>query len=47
MERTNFATTVDKDLLKKFKMLAIENDKKINEFVEEAMKLLLERYKNK
>ncbi|NPA52569.1 MAG: ribbon-helix-helix protein, CopG family [Aquificae bacterium] len=42
-----FAVRIDKDLVKEFKKLAIEQDKKYGELLEEAIKDLLEKYKKK
>ena len=44
-ERVVFGVRVRKDLVKELKKLAVEQDKKYGELLEEAIKLLLEKYK--
>jgi len=44
LERIKYATSIRKDLIKKLKILSAELDKKQNELLEEAIKLLLEKY---
>ena len=44
-DRVKYATSIKKDLLKELKRLSVELDKKQNELLEEAIRLLLEKYK--
>lgn len=44
-ERERYTTTLEKDLIKELKILAAKLDKRQNELLEEAIKLLLEKYK--
>ena len=46
-EKIVFGVRVKKDLVKELKKLAVEQDKKYGELLEEAIKLLLEKYKEK
>ncbi len=46
-ERIHYNTTLDVKLLKKLKFLSIEENKRHNELLEEAIELLLEKYENK
>ncbi len=46
LERVKYATSLRKDLLKELKRLSVETDKRQNELLEEAIKLLLEKYKH-
>ena len=43
-KRKNYNTTLDIELMKKIKILAIEQDVKINVLLEEAMTDLLKKY---
>ncbi|MGD8258496.1 MAG: hypothetical protein PVG08_02490 [Desulfobacterales bacterium] len=45
MKRRQFTTTLREDYLKKIKILAIEEDKKVNDLLEEAIIWLLKKYK--
>jgi len=45
--RTHFNTTLDTDLLKKLKFLAIEKNKRANDLLEEAIRDLLKKYEKK
>lgn len=47
MSRINLHTTVDKDLVKKLKFVALEQDKNMNDLLEEAITDLLEKYSKK
>lgn len=44
MARKNVNTTVDEDLWKEIKLLAIKVDKGANDLLEEGMKYILEKY---
>jgi len=44
MKRRQFTTTLREDYLKKIKILAIEEDKKVNDLLEEAIVWLLRKY---
>ena len=46
-ERIHYNTTLDVKLLKKLKFLSIEENKRHNELLEEAIELLLKKYENK
>ena len=46
-DRKPFTTSLDKDLLKEFKKLAIDLDSQINDLLEEAMRQLLIKYEKK
>lgn len=43
-KRINYNTTLDEDLLKKIKILGIEENKRVNDLLEEAMRDLLKKY---
>lgn len=45
MARKAINTTIDADLIKEIKLLAIEEDCKINDLIEEGLKLVLEKRK--
>ena len=47
MKRVNYSTTLNPELIKSIKILAAEQDKKVNELLEEAMQDLLKKYDNK
>ena len=47
MKRKQFTTTLREDYLKKIKILAIENDKAANDLLEEAIELLLKKFKKR
>jgi hypothetical protein len=47
MARKNVTTSIDTDLIKKLKYLAVDTNKPLNELFEEAIKGLLKKYKNK
>ena len=40
-------TTIDKDLLKDFKILAVQEDKRLNQLLEESIRDVLAKYKSK
>jgi hypothetical protein len=42
--RKNYNTTLREDLIKKLKMLAVEKDSRVNDLLEEAIELLLDKY---
>ena len=44
MKRKQFTTTLREDYLKKVKILAVENDKAVNDLLEEAIEWLLKKY---
>ncbi len=44
-KRVKFTTSLNEELLKELKLLAVKQGKKNNELLEEAIKLLLEKYK--
>ncbi|WP_457625064.1 ribbon-helix-helix domain-containing protein [Persephonella sp.] len=46
-ERERYTTTLEKDLIKELKILAAKLDKRQNELLEEAIKDLLKKYKEK
>jgi len=43
-KRKNYNTTLREDLIKRIKMLAVEKDSRVNDLLEEAIELLLEKY---
>ena len=46
-EKAYINTTIDKKLLTELKLLAVKQGKRQNELLEEAIKLLLKKYKEK
>ena len=44
MKRKQFTTTLREDYLKKVKILAVEEDKSVNDLLEEALEWLLKKY---
>lgn len=42
-ERITVNTTIDKDLIKQIKLLGVEENKRINDLIEEGLRLLLEK----
>ena len=46
-KRVHYNTTVEESLLKKLKFLAIEEGKRQNDLLEEAIRDLLEKYEKK
>ena len=46
-KRVHYNTTIDEDLLKKVKFLAIEERKRQNDLLEEAIRDLLEKYEKR
>lgn len=46
-ERSRLTTTIEKNLLKKIKILAIEQEKDVNELLEEGIEMVLEKYGKK
>ena len=47
MARKNLTTSIETDLIKKIKYLAVDAEKPLNELFEEAIKDLLEKYEKK
>jgi ribosomal protein L13 len=47
MPKILYNTRLEKDLVKEFKILAINQEKRQNELLEEAIKDLLKKYKRK
>ena len=47
MPRKNMTTSIDNDLQKEAKKLAIDLERPFNELIEEALKDLIKKYKNK
>jgi predicted transcriptional regulator len=47
MERKMFATRIDPQLIKSLKMLAVKQEKPNNHLLEEAIKDLLKKYRQK
>lgn len=43
--RKSINTTLDQELYKKIKILALQLDKNANDLIEEGMKLVLQKYK--
>ena len=46
-KKTVFSVRINKELVKSLKKLAVDEDKRYGELLEEAIKLLLEKYKEK
>ena len=46
-KRTYYNTTLDVDLLKELKILAIEMNKRQNDLLEDAIRLLLEKHRKR
>jgi len=47
MPRTLYNTRLEKDLIKEFKILAIKQEKRQNDLLEEAIRDLLKKYEKK
>ena len=47
MPRKHFTTSLDEDLLKSIKKLAIDLDRTVNDLLEEGITFLLKKYKKK
>lgn len=47
MARKNFNTTLDEDLYKELRMLALKLDKRANDLIEEGMRMVIEKYQDK
>lgn len=47
MARKAINTTIDADLMKEIKLLAIQEDCKINDLIEEGLKLVIEKRNSK
>jgi hypothetical protein len=47
LEHKNYNTTLRVDLIKKLKFLAVEEDARANDLLEEAFEDLLKKYENK
>jgi hypothetical protein len=47
MEKKTYNTMLDKELIKRFKILAIELDFRQNELLEEAIQDILKKYESK
>jgi len=47
MPRKHFTTSLEKDLLKSIKKLAIDLDRTVNDLLEEEIKYLLKKYDKK
>jgi len=47
MKRKPFTTTLREDYLKKVKIIAIEEDKSVNDLIEEALEWLFKKYEKK
>jgi hypothetical protein len=47
IERKNYNTTLRVDLIKKLKFLAVKEDSRVNDLLEEAIGDLLAKYENK
>lgn len=47
MERKNYNTTLNIELMKKLKILSVEIDKRANDLLEEAIQDLLKKYEKK
>ena len=47
LERKNYNTTLRVDLIKKLKLLAVNEDSRVNDLLEEAIEDLLAKYENR
>jgi len=47
MKKKHFTTSIDKNLLKEIKKLAIDLDRSVNDLLEEGIKHLLTKYQKK
>jgi hypothetical protein len=47
MARKNVTTSIETELIKKLKYLAVDREKPLNELFEEAIELLLKKYEKK
>jgi hypothetical protein len=47
MQRKQFTTTIREDYLKKIKILAIQEDKRVNDILEEAIEKLINQLERK
>jgi hypothetical protein len=47
MAKITYNTRLEKELIKEFKILAIKQEKRQNELLEEAIQDLLKKYENK
>ncbi len=47
IERKNYNTTLSVDLIKKLKFLAVKEDARVNDLLEEAIEDLLTKYEKK
>lgn len=47
MARKNMTTSIENDLQKEIKKLAIDLERPFNDLIEEALRDILEKYKNK
>jgi len=45
MPRKNITSSIESDLIKRLKFLAVEQDSRLNDLLEEAIRDLLEKYK--
>ena len=45
--KSRFGTTIDTDLLKQFRVLASQEDKRLNQLLEESIRDILEKYEKK
>ncbi len=45
--RKNYNTTLRIDLIKKLKMLAVQEDIRVNDLLEEAIEIILKKYEKK
>ncbi len=46
-KRKTYGLSLDPDLMKEVKHLAVDEDRNVNEMLEEGMRLLLQKYKKK
>ena len=46
-ERKVFSTRLDQDLIKELKHLAVDEDRALNDLLEEAIEALIKKYKSK
>ncbi|HQU28006.1 MAG: hypothetical protein H6750_04640 [Nitrospiraceae bacterium] len=46
-KRKTYGLSLDQELMKEVKHLAVDEDRNVNEMLEEGMRLLLQKYKKK
>jgi hypothetical protein len=47
IKRKNYGLSLDPDLMKEVRHLAVDQDRNVNDMLEEGMRLLVQKYKKK